>query len=666
MPDSPPPRRPSAPPKVPVRPPLSPRAEATFNSALERPPAERAAFVAKACGDETALHAEVRELLAAHEGAAGFMAEGETLSPEVEREMARLKPEEGGEMIGPYKLREQIGEGGFGTVWVADQEKPVRRRVALKIIKLGMDTKEVIARFEQERQALAMMDHPNIAKVLDAGATQFGRPFFVMELVRGVIITEYCDEQQLSTRHRIELFITVCQAVQHAHQKGIIHRDLKPSNVLVTMNDGKAVPKVIDFGVAKATQGRLTEQTVYTQFQQMIGTPLYMSPEQAEMTSLDIDTRSDIYSLGVLLYELLTGYTPIAKDTLARAGMDEIRRIIREVDPPRPSMRMKTLDGAAMTTAAQRRNTEPAKLPGTLRDDIDWIVMKCLEKDRSRRYDTANGLALDLERHLRNEVVIARPPTAGYLLSKLVRRNQLAFAAGTAIVASLVIGLAASLWQAVRATRAEREQSQLRAVAVQALEGEKAQRTQAEAERQRAEINSEKARATALQSRRNQYAADMFSSTINIEKGSYATARNFLREYFPREGVEELRGFEWRYGWQLCAGQQLKTFPLGGGIEHAAWSPDGRLVATAHRDGAVRLSRADTGEVTATFQDCAGADNSLAFSSDGNGLAAAGHDAATRKSVVRFLDVRDGRSIFTLTQYPAPRVACSPAGPLMA
>jgi serine/threonine protein kinase/Leucine-rich repeat (LRR) protein/Flp pilus assembly protein TadD len=373
------------------------------------------------------------------------------LTPEIEAELARLKPEELGEWIGPYKLIEQIGQGGFGTVWVADQERPVRRRVALKIIKMGMDTKEVIARFEQERQALAMMDHPHIAKVFDAGATQWGRPFFVMELVRGVKITEYCDDQQLTTAERIELFITVCQAVQHAHQKGVIHRDLKPSNIMVTINDGKAVPKVIDFGVAKATQGRLTDQTVYTQFQQMIGTPLYMSPEQAELTPLDIDTRSDIYALGVLLYELLTDHTPIEKDTLARVGMDEIRRLIREVDPPRPSMRMQTLAAAQMTTAAKRRRTEPAKLSGILRGDIDWIVMKCLEKDRARRYDTANGLALDLQRHLANEVVIARPPTTGYLLSKLIKRNKSAVVTGCTVAVALIVGFAVAVWQARRA-----------------------------------------------------------------------------------------------------------------------------------------------------------------------------------------------------------------------
>ena len=460
---------PPPPPRPPIRPPSPPtprkpdavqpvseaRAEAIFNGAVALPESAREEYLAVECRGDEALLGRVRVLLAAHSDVSEFLDEPK-LTPEIEAELARLKPEEAGETIGPYKLREQIGEGGFGTVWVADQEKPVRRRVALKIIKMGMDTKEVIARFEQERQALAMMDHPNIAKVLDAGATQFGRPFFVMELVRGLKITDYCDEQKLSTQERIALFITVCQAVQHAHQKGIIHRDLKPSNILVTINDGKAVPKVIDFGVAKATQGRLTDATVYTQFQQMIGTPLYMSPEQAEMTSLDIDTRSDIYALGVLLYELLTGHTPIEQDTLARVGLDEIRRLIREVDPPRPSMRMKTLAAAEMTTAGQRRNTEPAKLAGTLRGDIDWIVMKCLEKDRARRYDTANGLALDLQRHLANEVVVARPPTAGYLLGKLIRRNKVAFAAGAAIAASLVIGIAASVWQAYRATQAEK------------------------------------------------------------------------------------------------------------------------------------------------------------------------------------------------------------------
>ena len=446
--------------------------ESIFEDAIHLvDPAERAAFLTRACQGDQSLRARVDALLDAHEKAGSFLATrgGMDAAPDslidetvardpAPRSTLRRVAEDSatdtpGAVIGNYKLLQRIGEGGFGVVWMADQEKPVRRRVALKIIKAGMDTRQVIARFEQERQALAMMDHPNIAKVLDAGATLSGRPYFVMELVRGVKITEYCDQQGLAPRERIDLFITVCHAVQHAHQKGIIHRDLKPSNILVTVNDGEAVPKVIDFGVAKATQGRLTEGTLFTQFEQMIGTPLYMSPEQAEITSLDVDTRSDIYSLGVLLYELLTGRTPIDMATMARAGMDELRRLIREVDPPKPSARLRTLDGQELTTVAKRYHTEPAKLGGLLRGDIDWIVMKCLEKDRKRRYDTATGLAADLQRHLANEVVMARPPTTAYLLSKLIRRNKAACAAGAAIMLTLLVGIAASLWQAVRADR---------------------------------------------------------------------------------------------------------------------------------------------------------------------------------------------------------------------
>jgi hypothetical protein len=304
-----------------------------------------------------------------------------------------------------------LGEGGCGTVYVAEQSEPVRRRVALKVIKLGMDTKQVIARFEAERQALAMMDHPNIAKVLDGGATENGRPYFVMELVRGIKITEYCDQATLTTAERLDLFIKVCQAIQHAHQKGIIHRDIKPSNILVTLHDGAPVPKVIDFGIAKASEGRLTDATIYTQLHQFIGTPAYMSPEQAEMTGLDIDTRSDIYSLGVLLYELLAGNTPFDAKELMAQGIDTMRKTIREQEPPRPSTRFATLEDKESTTTAKRRSVEKSKLVHQLKGDLDWIVMKCLEKDRTRRYDTANGLAADLKRHLGNEPVLARPPS---------------------------------------------------------------------------------------------------------------------------------------------------------------------------------------------------------------------------------------------------------------
>ncbi len=380
------------------------------------------------------------------------------LSPETEAELARLKPEEAGERIGPYRLMEQIGQGGFGTVWVADQEKPVRRRVALKIIKLGMDTKEVIARFEQERQALALMEHPHIAKVLDAGATQWGRPFFVMELVRGIKITDYCDQANLPTAERLALFIQVCNAVQHAHQKGIIHRDLKPSNILVTLHDGVPVPKVIDFGVAKATQQqRLTDLTIYTQLQQMIGTPLYMSPEQAEMSGLDIDTRSDIYSLGVLLYELLTGRTPFDPEELMRKGHDEIRRTIREQEPQTPSMFLKTMAAERCATVAQHRQSDPAALSKIVRGDLDWIVMKALEKDRTRRYETANGLAMDIQRHLASEPVLARPVSQFYRFRRLVKRNRIAFAAGGAVAVAVLLALVSLVFSNVR-IRSEKNQ----------------------------------------------------------------------------------------------------------------------------------------------------------------------------------------------------------------
>jgi serine/threonine protein kinase len=361
-----------------------------------------------------------------------------------------------GDTIGRYKLLEKIGEGGFGVVYVAEQKEPVRRRVALKVIKLGMDTKQVVARFEAERQALAMMDHPNIAKVLDAGATETGRPFFVMELVRGIRITDYCDQNHLSTPERLELFIQVCRAIQHAHQKGIIHRDIKPSNILVTLHDGVPVPKVIDFGIAKATQGSLTDKTVYTQFEQFMGTPVYTSPEQAEMSGLDIDTRADIYSLGVLLYELLTGQTPFDPHELLAGGLDEMRRIIREREPVRPSTRLSTLKANEQTTMARLRQSEPPKLVHLIRGDLDWIVMKCLEKDRTRRYETANGLVMDLQRHLSNEPVVARPPSNLYRLHKLARRNRLAFGAAGAVAVSLIIGLGVSTVLFVKEKEARR------------------------------------------------------------------------------------------------------------------------------------------------------------------------------------------------------------------
>ena len=373
--------------------------------------------------------------------------------------------EKPGDRIGRYKLLEKIGEGGCGVVYMAEQTEDVRRRVALKIVKLGMDTRQVLARFEAELQALALMAHPNIAQVLDAGATETGRPYFVMELVRGTRITDYCNQNNLSTRARLDLFIQVCQAIQHAHQKGIIHRDIKPSNILVTTIDGLPVPKVIDFGISKATEQTLTGKTLFTAFHQFLGTPAYMSPEQAAMSGHDIDTRSDIYTLGVLLYELLTNHLPFETEELLYAGFDEMRRKVREDEPPKPSTRLGTLAVETLTTVARERQSEPPKLLHSVRGDLDWIVMRCLEKDRSRRYASASGLAHDVERHLNSEPVTARPPGKWYRFRKFTQRNRLTFALLTITALVLVLGVVGSTWQAVRATHAEHEQTRLRQVA---------------------------------------------------------------------------------------------------------------------------------------------------------------------------------------------------------
>jgi eukaryotic-like serine/threonine-protein kinase len=449
--------------------------DAIFFTAVSMTDAEeRRRFLDQACARNAGLRAVVEEMLAASDEADPFFSKGRSalvLPPEeisavagdVDEARANAEADEYiGRNVGRYKLLQRIGEGGCGVVYMAEQEEPVRRRVALKIIKLGMDTKSVIARFDAERQALALMDHPNIARVLDAGATETGRPFFVMELVRGFKITDYCDQDNLDTEQRLHLFIQVCNAIQHAHQKGIIHRDIKPSNILVTMHDGRPVPKVIDFGIAKAIEGRLTEQTLFTAYEQLIGTPAYMSPEQAEMSGLDVDTRSDIYSLGVLLYELLTGKTPFNQKDLMASGLDEMRRKLREDEPQRPSTILTTLHGTELRVTAEHRHSEPPRLVSLVKGDLDWIVMKSLEKDRKRRYETANGLAMDVQRYLNNEPVVARPPSRLYRLQKLVRRNRVVFGAGTAVALALVAGLGASTWLFFKAEEARTNEAKLR------------------------------------------------------------------------------------------------------------------------------------------------------------------------------------------------------------
>jgi serine/threonine protein kinase len=474
---------------------------ALFEAALNlSEPATRQAFLSQACSADPALRARLEVLLANAKPAVQFFHSAAQARSAVVNEPATslstaepstqavkctppetAEPDVDGTRIGRYKLHHRLGEGGCGVVYLAEQEEPVRRRVALKIIRAGMDTERVIARFEAERQALALMDHPNIAHVLDAGAMDSGRPYFVMELVRGVRLTDYCSENHLGIPQRLELFIQVCHAIQHAHQKGVIHRDIKPSNILVTLHDGAPVPKVIDFGIAKATEGRLTDHTMFTACDQFMGTPAYMSPEQAEMGGTDVDTRSDVYSLGVLLYELLTSRTPFDTGKLLKLGLDEMRRTLRDQDPPPPSILLTTLTSENLSELSAQHNAEPARLISAVRGDLDWIVMKALEKDRRCRYDTVNGLAMDVQRYLDNEPVVARPPSQLYQLKKLLRRHRILFAAGVAVATALVLGLGTSTWLFLRERETRQQQVILRQKAerAQAAETELLQQSKA-------------------------------------------------------------------------------------------------------------------------------------------------------------------------------------------
>jgi eukaryotic-like serine/threonine-protein kinase len=594
-----------------------------FSEALDlESPQARLDYLISACGPDHLLRQRVETLLKAYESATRFIPARSGSTGEILTVPPPFQPiDQPGEVIDRYTLLQSIGEGGFGTVYLAEQREPVQRRVALKVIKLGMDTRQVIARFESERQALALMDHPNIAKVLDAGATVSGRPYFVMELVQGVPITEYCDRNQLSRNARLELFMQVGRAVQHAHQKGVIHRDIKPSNIVVTLQDGMAMSKVIDFGIAKATQQPAQESV--TQWQQFIGTPAYMSPEQTAPSSVDLDTRSDIYALGVLLYELLVGQPPFDSKELLELGVDEMRKTIREKEPLRPSTRLRQSRLAASNAGSSRgmpgvpsppnHQSQIVDRRSQIDPDLDWIVMKCLEKDRARRYETANALVMDLHRYLHHEPVLARPPSAVYRFKKAVRRNRLAFAGVTAVTVMSLLGTAGILWQWRRA----------------------------EQHRQSVEYQL--------------YVAKMNLAQAAWEQGNVSRLRQLLDE----TAAAPERDFEWFY-WQRQMRPELKTLSGHlGSVLAVAWSEDGRRIITGSTDRTGILWDADTNEELRPLTGHGDAISSAAFFPDGNRIVTGSWD-----HTARVWETASGRSLFTLSGHTDRilSVAVSPDG----
>ena len=593
---------------------------------------QREAYLNEACGEDDKLRRQLTRLIEAH-------FRGGTIidSPPVEPGETAFHPisETSGSTIGRYKLLQQLGEGGMGEVYLAEQTDPVERRVAVKIIKAGMDSRQVIARFEAERQAIAIMDHPGIAKVFDAGTTEAGRPYFVMELVKGVPITQYCDEHRLDPRQRLELFQDVCHAVQHAHQKGIIHRDLKPSNVLVAEYDDHAVPKIIDFGVAKATQQRLTEKTMFTEVGTVVGTIEYMSPEQAKLNQLDIDTRSDIYSLGVLLYELLTGEPPFDRKKLRSAALDEMLRIIREEEPSRPSIKLSTSE--SLPSIAANRHVEPKKLGTILRGELDWIVMKSLEKDRTRRYETADAFADDIGKYLGDEAVLACPPSAAYRFRKFARRNKLQLSAAAASAVALValaIGstLAASRFRSLaeREEELRKESQQQTQIATEAL-------VQAETERERADRNKSLAEERESLARRNLYAAHMNLAQKALENADIPRAKAFLERHVPMPGEKDWRSFEWYYLAGLCNSDEL-TIDTRHSWSRPEFSPDSTLFAVAIGGQQIELWNVERRQRVQVIKDDS-VNGPVAFSPDGRMLASTGNGQ------LKLWDVGTGRLI---------------------